>query len=54
MAASPDDLALAGLLPLLADDVFASAGCSLSLQWGGAPVAPGDDVPWAQVRARRR
>ena len=45
-----DSLQLVGIVPLLADEVFAEADVHLRLHFGGRAVAAGDDIGAAQVR----
>ncbi|PSC72618.1 Flowering Locus T [Micractinium conductrix] len=49
-SASPDDLALAQLIPLLCDDIWAKANCQLRLRDGSRLVVPVETLAWAQVQ----
>lgn len=49
-SASPDDLALAQLIPLLCDDIWAKANCQLRLRDGSRLVVPVETLAWAQAR----
>lgn len=51
--ADPQDLSLVGLVPALADDVYASAGVELQLYLGGRAVEPGAPVAAREVRGCR-
>ena len=43
-------LQLVGILPLLADEVFAEADVHLRLHYGGRALAAGDDISVAKAR----
>jgi hypothetical protein len=45
-----DTLELVGILPLLADEVFAAADAHLRLHFGGRALAAGGDISVAEVR----
>ena len=47
-----DTLELVGIVPLLADEVFAAADAPLRLHFGGRALAAGDDISVAEVRWR--
>lgn len=45
-----EGLQLVGILPVLADEVFAAADVRLRLHYGGRALAAGDDIGASQVR----